>query len=332
MKNAMMSVAEAAARIDDGAVLVIAGSEAALAQLPRGNWIGGTSVYFVTDTGGRMDTENVFVTEIEAATDARPVFYPAKDLPSLTMGRYDNGLSVILIPAFSAAHEAFAIHGAEYPGLFDQPLMGWITGVPLDETGRTTPKVFDGARGEMHADGAMLLHVALPETKMADLDIINLFEPDTGADEITFAHSGFAARRALINGKERDFAAYLAETAIDTRCPLVADYAGAMVNVSVQSVDAKDGVTFYAPVIEGQVYHIAKAPGDYASDFAVRAQGHGAQELSCNCILNYLYGELDTKTTGGFTGPATFGEIAYVLLNQTLVRLDLRAVEASAVA
>ena len=223
------------------------------------------------------------------------------------MGRYDKGLSVILIPAFSAAHEAFALHKAEYPGLFDQPLMGWITGVPLDEMGRAAPKVFDGVRGEMHEDGAMLLHVALPGTKMVDLDIINLFKPDTGADEITFANGGFATRKVLINGEERDFAAYFAEKAIDTRCPLVADSAGAMVNVSFQSVDAEEGVTFHAPVVEGQVYHIAKSAGDYAPDFAVRAQGHGAQELSCNCILNYLYGELGTKTTGGFTGPATFG-------------------------
>ena len=84
MNNAMMSVAEAAARISAGAVLVIAGSEAALAQLPKGNWIGGTTVYFVTETGGRMDAQNNFVTEIVAATDARPVFCRAEDLPNLT--------------------------------------------------------------------------------------------------------------------------------------------------------------------------------------------------------------------------------------------------------
>ena len=36
MKNAMMSVAEAAALIEAGKVLVVAGSEAALSQLPKG--------------------------------------------------------------------------------------------------------------------------------------------------------------------------------------------------------------------------------------------------------------------------------------------------------
>ena len=101
MKNSMMTPAEAAARIDAGAVLVIAGSEEALSHLPKGRWIGGTSVYFMTETGGRIDRENLFVTELDAAQEARPVHYQGEDLPSLTMGRYDNGLSVILLPAFS---------------------------------------------------------------------------------------------------------------------------------------------------------------------------------------------------------------------------------------
>jgi hypothetical protein len=41
--------------------------------------------------------------------------------------------------------------------------------------------------------------------------------------------------------------------------------------------------------------------------------------FSCNCILNFLYGELEGKSIGTFTGPVTFGEIAYQLVNQTLV-------------
>jgi hypothetical protein len=44
---------------------------------------------------------------------------------------------------------------------------------------------------------------------------------------------------------------------------------------------------------------------------------------SCNCILNYLYSELEGKKTGKVTGPITFGEIAYVLVNQTMVYLSV---------
>jgi hypothetical protein len=37
--------------------------------------------------------------------------------------------------------------------------------------------------------------------------------------------------------------------------------------------------------------------------------------------LNYLYANLEGKKTGHIVGPMTFGEIAYMLLNQTLVYL-----------
>ena len=178
----------------------------------------------------------------------------------------------------------------------------------------------------------MVLHVKLRADRVADIDILNLFEPDQTADEISFAGTGFTAQTALVNGEEVDFASYLAEKGVDTRCPLVANFAGAMINVSFQSVEPGKPVSFYAPVIEGVSYRVAQLPGDYASEFVARAQGEGSRELSCNCILNYLYGELESKTTGSFTGPATFGEIAYMLLNQTMVRLNIQAAEAAAVA
>lgn len=46
-------------------------------------------------------------------------------------------------------------------------------------------------------------------------------------------------------------------------------------------------------------------------------------EFSCNCILNFLYSELEGKRTGELIGPVTFGEVAYQLLNQTLVYLQI---------
>ncbi|MCA0997541.1 DUF6976 family protein [Alloyangia pacifica] len=331
MKNQMMTPEQAAARIDAGATLVIAGDEEVLTKLPRGRWIGGTTVYFMTETGGHVDRENVFVTELEAAEDARAVLYEGEDLPSLTMGRFDNGLSVILIPAFSKAHEAYAIHGAEYPGLFDQPVMGWITGVHLDELASATPKVIDGTTGRVHQEGALVLHVNLSASRSANVEILNLFTQDDSGPELTFPATGFAAETARIDGKEVDFAKWVEAQGIDTRLPLVANYAGALVNVSFQSV-GPEGVAFYAPVIEGVSYRLAASPGDYATVFARQAQGDGAQELSCNCILNFLFGELQDKRTGSFTGPVTFGEIAYILLNQTMVRLQLHGQDQAAVA
>lgn len=329
MKNKMMTVSETSAAIENGGFYVIAGDESALGKLPKGNWIGGTSVYFLSETGGKVDQDNLFVTEFEAMAGANTRYLSVEDLPHLAEGYQDNGASIILIPAMSAAHQAFAIDGAGYNGLFDQPLMGWVTGVHLDNLGTQSPKVFDGASGQSYEDGVVLMHLDVGVDKAADIDIINLFKQDDAGDLITFKTTGFSTTKALVNGEEVDFAAYLTDKGVDTRMPLVANYAGAMINVSFQAVDAdQNKVDFYAPVIEGAEYRIAKTPGDYASEFSGLVGEGGADEFSCNCILNYLYGELEGKKTGGFTGPATFGEIAYVLLNQTMVRMSVKDIAA----
>ena len=50
---------------------------------------------------------------------------------------------------------------------------------------------------------------------------------------------------------------------------------------------------------------------------------NGEIAFSCNCILNFLYSDLEGKHTGHIIGPMTFGEIGYQLLNQTMVFLNV---------
>lgn len=325
MINEMLSVAEASARITSGAVMVIAGDEELLRALPHGKWIGGTTVYFVTDQGGAVVRDRLFCTTFPQASGAVPRHLGPKELETISKGYAPCGFTMIMIPAFSVAHSDFAVEGATYPGLFDQPLVGWITGVHLDELGKRAPLVFDGATGAAHEEGAVLLHVALPAGTAVDLDILNIFAQGERRDlTFTFPEGGFTAHKAVVEGKEVDFARYIEENKIDTRLPLVANYAGALVNVSIQTVDTASGeVKFYAPVVAGVEYRLANALGSYSQAFAEGAGDAGAGQYSCNCILNYLYGELEGQRTGNFTGPVTFGEIAYILLNQTLVRLDI---------
>lgn len=329
MKNAMMTVAQASVAIESGKVLVVAGSQESLSQLPKGRWIGGTTVYFMTDTGGCTDRKNLFVTEIDSATSARPVFYATQDLSTLAQGRCDHGLSVIIIPAFSTAQEEFALNAPRYPGLFEQPLMGWISGVHLDDPETIRPKVFDGATGTFHTDGAMVMHMGLPPHKVADIDILNIFEADETGDEIVFEAPGFTARTAIVNGHRVDFADYIEATGIDTCRPLVTNYAGTAINVAFQSVLPGEGVHFYAPVVKGVPYRIARPFPDYVAEFSGRAMGDGTSDLSCNCLLNYLYSDLESQRTGSYTGPATYGEIAYLLVNQVVVRLGIKDIDAA---
>lgn len=335
MKTQLLSPAATADLIRGGATMIIAGAEQALRALPVGDWIGGTSHYFLTPEGGCQDDENLMVTTIESASDSLVRQVATPDLPSLAEGRFENGFSLILIPCFSEAHRRFAIEGPGFPRLFEQPLMGWISGTRLDDIGRVTPKVVDGSTGQVLEDGALLMHVELPASRMAEIGIVNLYEQSRDpARCFVFEETGFAVRTARVEGRQVDLAEYLRAEGIDTALPLVADYAGAMVNVSLQEIDESGGlVHFYAPVVAGVEYRLAEPlRGDYSDEFLTRASGDGTAQLSCNCILNYVRSDLEGRITGSYSGPATFGEIAYMLLNQTMVRLELKTVQAHSVA
>jgi hypothetical protein len=127
-----------------------------------------------------------------------------------------------------------------------------------------------------------------------------------------------------VNGQEVNFAEYIAKKGIDTRMPLVADYNGSYINTSVKAVE-NGTVSFYAPVFKNIEYRFATGVADYAGEFKKRINETGARNpvFSFNCILNYLYGNLNGQTIPPYTGPVTFGEVAYQLLNQTLVYCEI---------
>ena len=99
-----------------------------------------------------------------------------------------------------------------------------------------------------------------------------------------------------------------------------------MVNVSFLKVDtAKKEVEFYAPVFAGVSYKHAKPFESYVTQFNAKLPEHLSKQpvFSCNCVLNYLYSELEGKKTGEITGPTSFGEVVYQLLNQTMAYLTI---------
>ena len=204
------------------------------------------------------------------------------------------------------------------------PLVGGIAGVHLDDLGQAAPVVANGQTLVFSHDKALAVHIPLPESIYPRIDILNLFQPG-GGDAIRFPSTGFSAQECFVNGQLMNLAQYLAQKGIDTRLPLVADYSGAMINVSFKAVDAAAGrVDFYAPVFDDVEYRIAEPVPDYARSFAQSLPGDAlGARWSCNCILNYLYGGLEGQRTGPITGPMTFGEIAYQLLNQTMVYVNL---------
>jgi hypothetical protein len=326
MAQVMNNVAATTALIQQGKRLVIAGDEKVLRQLPRGTWIGGSIPYFIGDQGGEFSQERLLVTELPACAEKAVVqIYDEKSISKIYADTPAGGYAVLMIPAMSKTHLSFAVNAPSYVNFAARPLIGWISGVNLVDLGKVAPKVFVGETGQIVENGGVAMMVSLPKNKVADIGIVNIFKQGTG-DSIQFEQTGFTTQDVLINGKRRNLAEYLTDIKANTQLPLVADYLGAMVNISFQNVDVeKKTVSFYAPVFNGVEYKLAAPVGDYVREFASQIpSGVGQVAFSCNCILNYLYSQLDGKKTGDFVGPITFGEIAYQLLNQTMVYLTIQ--------
>lgn len=324
MSGSLKTVAETSALIEQGGRLLLAGDESLLSQLPDGDWIGGTIPYFMDASGGVIDRGRIFVDELPpSVVDARVVSYSADELDRIPSDGFESGFSIIVLPATSEAHLRYAAEAPDFVGLFERPIVGWVAGVHLDDLGQASPKAFAGSSAGSSAD-AVVLHAALPPGSLASVDIVNLFDQGDGAT-LTFDSTGFSHGKVWVDGEPREFARYLHEIGHDTRLPLVADYFGAKLNVSFQDVPDDDGpVTLYAPVFDGVEYKLAAPVGDYVSEFTSRLpSGSIVPVFSCNCILNFLYSELEGKQTGDVHGPITFGEVAYQLLNQTLVYLTI---------
>lgn len=321
-----MTVQQVNTLVQANHILVLAANETVLKKINPGKWIGGTIPYFMDVEGGCMNKDKVFVTDLtQTVSDVKICQYNPNNLSYITNDRFRNGFSWLLLPGFSAIHSRFALDVNDYPGIFDSPLMGWITGVDLAELGSSIPQVMNGTTGQLFDNEAIAIHCQLPDSQYANLQIINLFEQGDG-DVISFIDDGFSCTNCLVDGKVVNMAEYIKANGIDTRLPLVANYSGAMINISIQQVEDQK-VTFYAPVVKKQEYKFAKPLTNYVEEFKQMIPGDTTSVVgSCNCILNYLYSELEGKKTGMLTGPFTFGEIAYVLVNQTLAMLTVEDV------
>jgi len=321
----LLPLEEVKEKIEKGEKLMLAGDENLLKQLPIGNWIGGTIPYFMGDDGGVFTKEKIFVDEVpDFVSEVKIKCYDENTIPKLSEENFDHGYTVIIIPAFSSIHSSFAENSNEYKDIFNTPLVGWISGIDLTDIGKESPKVFNGLLGSESTDKAVVMHIKLPDNKVPTLDIVNLFEQGD-SDVITFPSTGFNAEECFVNGEKNNFAEYLLSKNIDTKLPLVADFYGAMINTSFSKVDEQNKkVDFYAPVFKDVEYKIAKPVENYVESFDRQLSNLNiSPEFSCNCILNYLYSELEGKKTSNITGPITFGEIAYQLLNQTMVYLNI---------
>ncbi len=330
MNNSLLPISKVSQMIEAGKTLILAGDDAVLSRLPKGNWIAGTTSFFMTkDRGGIEDTDMIFVTDIsDVASSFKIRRYDAGRLGHIYDVTPKPGFTFLIIPMFGDAHLSFSVNAPNYINFASHPLVGWISGVNVKDIGRKKPKVFDGTTAESFEHDAIALHVDLNEGKIAQINIINLFEPGEG-DTIMFDSDGVTPENTIVDGNIYNFYDYIIANSIDTKLPLVADYYGAKINVSFNSIDHDNKkVTLGTPVLCGVRYRHAKYISDYIKEFQRvlsldTSVSSNNMAFSCNCFLNYMYSKLEGKKTEPFYGPVTFGEIAYQLLNQTLVYLEL---------
>lgn len=298
----------------------MAGDEKVLKKLPKGNWIGGTTPYFLAESNGQFNQEKIYVDEIATpGTNFKIVTYDIDTIKNISVDSFDNGFTTVIIPAFQEIHSYYGLHAQNFEGMYMTPLIGWIAGMDLGSS--DVPKTYNGILGEENIDKIVAIHIELPSHQTASVSILNIFEQDE-THTIEFLEDGFSCQEVLIDGNKVNLAEYVGENNINIQLPIISNYSGAKINVSFREVNAETKTTvFYAPFFKGRIYTFSKNVEDYVTEFKENIpQLENPVQFSCNCILNYLYGELENKNIN-FYGPITFGEVGYVLLNQTLTYL-----------
>lgn len=321
-KDEMLPLPEVVKKIGAGEFLSIAGDHSLLSELPIGNWIAGTIPYFMTENGGSVDSERLHVTTMIGGS-VNIKMYDKESISRIAAEAPKNGFTIVIMPSGSEVHQYYAEKAPGFPDMYFSPIIGWIAGTHLNNVGRVNPGVYFGPANLLSEEHAVVLHVELPGSQVAAVNMVNVFSQDAKMPSIRFKERSFEVGTCIVDGVETDFSQYIRDNNIDTRLPLVADYSGAMVNVSIQEV-GEGSVSLYAPVFTDQDYYFAKPIVSYVDDFMSSVPADtGAAVFSCNCILNFLHSELEGRKTGSMTGPVTFGEVAYQLLNQTMVYLTV---------
>jgi len=323
--NDVFSLSDIINMVTNGEPLVLAGDEKVLSKVPKGNWIGGTIPYFIGKNGGEFSREKIFVTRIPDFNEGVTFkIYTTDTINNIFVDAPKNGFSIIIIPANSQIHVDFSINSSTYKNYAASPLVGWVSGVSLDEINNTLPKIVHGKSGLFNEEDAIVMHISLPKHKFAEIGILNIFEQGDG-DIITVEKDGFEFETVFVNGKKTNFVNYLNKNNINHKLPLIANFMGSPINTCIQEVN-ENLVVFYGPLFNRIEYKFAKNIPNYIDTFNSKIASLSKNNIafSCNCILNYLYAELEGKQTGEFTGPITFGEVAYQLLNQTMVYLDIQ--------
>ncbi len=306
---------EVSTMIQNGKRLLLAGDSDQLSRLPQGNWIGGTTPYFILHPEHRVTSyDKMFVCQLpDYVIQTTIQEYDETNIKNIFNDAPQNGFTVLIIPFGSPVATEYALNSDSYENFAAHPVCGWISGRPLETIMTEKSHVASGVHPNLYFDRAVAMHIELPEDKYAEIHIFNPYKQGNG-DSIKFECSSQFPGEALINGVKRNFADYLREIHFDMSLPLVANYSGAMINVVCCGIGETE-TQMSAPVFKFIEYRIAEIDQSITEP----ALNDNQIIFSITCIGNFIQPDICTQYLKKMNGPVVYGEIAYQLVNQTTV-------------
>ncbi len=329
MERRLYSKEDVLGFIAEGRTMVLSASENLLDELPAGNWIGGTSPYFMDKEAGQFTTEKIFVDDFtNIGTNFKIGKYDKTNMKNIALDAFGNGFSVLIVPGDSSASFEFGVNSLTYENIFNNPIVGFVAGFDLAQLGTASPKVYNGKTKEKLPDDGVVLHVELPANKVARAEILNLDTIDTKSPAIRFPKTSYTQGECTIDGKAANIAEFLTEIKYKPLMPIIANYNGALINRDIKIVDThKNEVTFFSPVFHDETYYLANFIDNCHELFGEKLVTQGRNiPYCCICVSYYGMGNLENKKIQA-EGVFAFGEIAFQLLNQTLVFLEIDEIE-----
>lgn len=333
MNNKLFTKDEVIDLINAGHVMLLSGSDNALKGLPKGKWIAGTTPYFMDGTG-KVDETNIFVDDFtDIAKNAKVEVFDTTNIKDIAKHGYNNGFIVMSIPIDTEIYFEFSNKSLEYENIYNNPLVGFVACCNFNDYGNFgSLKTFVGAGnyGQLFHNKAVALYVELPENITARAEIINLDTIDYSTPKVVFPKTSFFQSDCTIDGKPGNIADYL-ENYVKPRMggkgytQMITSQNGALINRDPKVVDVEKGTaSFFSPAYEGDEYYLVKPGNDYFTMFndALKAKGDAEIAACFSCISYFFGGSFEGKSIIK-NGCYAFGEIAYQLLNKTIVTLEI---------
>jgi hypothetical protein len=313
MIEGLFSIEEVSRMINDGLYLILAGNREALQQLPAGNWIGGaTPCYVSSGAPNEIAKDQLYVNQLpEYVAGVELKTYDADHLKHIFTEGPDNGFTVLLLPFASEILQEYALHAFDYENFGLVPLVGWVAGTGNTWETLQTDIVMYGPDVTTHPNKAVVMHVELPADKYAEIHIHSPFKirPEV---TVVFEENTVSPQDAIINGERQNLREYMLRHNINFVHPLIVNLAG--INICVTfNYDAKQLTTMTA-LFKGVSY--------YFSEPDMQVWGIPQDRIYALCCLYYVQNP-DPERLCRMTGPVTYGEIGYQIVNQSIVFLTV---------